>query len=952
MADTDEVNYSFLPWLRRGIIGLADQQSISVNQSLRIPLQVHATGEGLSPAVIDQMVSLYGPGNITGINSRAIVRTIPRSGVRNFEANFLCAIEFYDEDFPWRYSPAIPLNEKLTPWLWLVVLKDDEFLRHTMGEGLLPAVEVFSTAMSKAFPETDSTWAWAHTHLNFTVEGTTIAEKRSFVESKLDNNPNLGCSRIICPRRLQPSTHYTCFLIPAFEKGRLAGLGKSDEEINAIPNAEISWSLTSDARLFPIFYEWHFVTQSKGDFESLARLLSPLNSASAAALEEAELTINIRKPGWGLSYNGSNPVLALQSALLPVKKEQASLLSSSEDAQDITFTNDLSSLLNLGVVSEGADIAGNSPNPFYEGSNALDDPFIVPPLYGSFYRENSMNQGITSGKSTVSRGTNDWYNQLNLNIPYRIAAGRGTEVIQLNQESYMNRAWDQMSLLFDEHRLAKRYKYSLEISESFYNKRILPILSGAADLDETQKANKSFQAISFMAPMHKGLIVENKSFKEVLKSKPATSSYSASFSKLKRKGGPVARRLARVNIAAPEFQMVDIVTTKPQRQYLAEAIQMSLDLLENVTLIFMRKDKDQTLRNEGFGGIEQCKTALQNLVEVVKKKVKPPVSIFSDIKLFEVLRQQTQPLKTINQRFNAQIKTTQPVVLETETTQVSLDEPEFNDPMYRPLADRSTDYILPGLSAIPINTVALLKTNQAFIESFMVGINHEIAREYLWRELPAPLNSTSFRQFWDVRNNPKAKDNPEFFKDIKAIKSWGSNLIGFNAPNSKVAEKMVVLIRGDLLHKYPNTEIYLHKAVWEDGNAKPRIPATAIGDQSIRRSLFSAQINPDFQFVGFDLDPDEAIGLNSTDPGWYVVFKERAGDIHFGLDLDASNNNPSWAALPEISENNCININSDSFKQLPGFPGQAGIRSDRLGKMLYQRPFVLFVHASRLVPTT
>src|SRR6202008_2795277 len=144
--------------------------------------------------------------------SDAVVRTIPRAGVRNFESNYLCGIEFYEEDLPWRYTPAVPAANKLYPWLWLVVLRDNEFVRRVATEISLPAIEIGSEGMQKAFPDPGTTWAWAHTHLNGKVEGATPEAAAKWVDALLNSNPNLGCSRLLCPRRLQPSTHYTAFL--------------------------------------------------------------------------------------------------------------------------------------------------------------------------------------------------------------------------------------------------------------------------------------------------------------------------------------------------------------------------------------------------------------------------------------------------------------------------------------------------------------------------------------------------------------------------------------------------------------------------------------------------------------------------------------------------------------------------------------------------------------------
>jgi len=62
----------------------------------------------------------------------------------------------------------------------------------------------------------------------------------------------------------------------------------------------------------------------------------------------------------------------------------------------------------------------------------------------------------------------------------------------------------------------------------------------------------------------------------------------------------------------------------------------------------------------------------------------------------------------------------------------------------------SQDYILPGLENVPQNTVGLLQTNRRFIEAYMVGLNHEMASELLWREFPTDHRGSYFRSFWDT----------------------------------------------------------------------------------------------------------------------------------------------------------------------------------------------------------
>src|SRR4051812_12734693 len=102
--------YIFLPWLRRGLakeIAEADPLSESVVAENRPALAVNVKilGDDIEKKTVPQQVTLLGPGDISGIDTTAIVKTEPLSGVNNFEPNFFPYIEFYEEDFPWRYTP-------------------------------------------------------------------------------------------------------------------------------------------------------------------------------------------------------------------------------------------------------------------------------------------------------------------------------------------------------------------------------------------------------------------------------------------------------------------------------------------------------------------------------------------------------------------------------------------------------------------------------------------------------------------------------------------------------------------------------------------------------------------------------------------------------------------------------------------------------------------------------
>jgi hypothetical protein len=98
--------------------------------------------------------------------------------------------------------------------------------------------------------------------------------------------------------------------------------------------------------------------------------------------------------------------------------------------------------------------------------------------------------------------------------------------------------------------------------------------------------------------------------------------------------------------------------------------------------------------------------------------------------------------------------------------------------MYEALRDISPDLFLPNVNYVDQDSITLLETNQPFIEAYMVGLNHEFARELLWREFPTDQRGSYFRQFWDVSSyidvaGTDADALREQLKDITPLHEWG-----------------------------------------------------------------------------------------------------------------------------------------------------------------------------------
>jgi hypothetical protein len=225
--------------------------------------------------------------------------------------------------------------------------------------------------------------------------------------------------------------------------------------------------------------------------------------------------------------------------------------------------------------------------------------------------------------------------------------------------------------------------------------------------------------------------------------------------------------------------------------------------------------------------------------------------------------------------------------------------PSFPQPMWDPLRRLSQGFLLPGAENINPDTITLLSGNSRFIEAYMVGLNHEMGRELLWRSVPTDFGATYFRQFWDVRGRD-AGGGVTPVEDVPDIGTWlPEKGLGEHATGVGGGGMLVLMIRGELLRRYPTTAIYAVEAVWADDGRTRRRP----GGREIYPE-FRGDLDPDLVFLGFPLSLWEAKG-SDTHPGWYFVLQEQPTAPRFGLDEVEDEDDPasfggkpaSWNAL-------------------------------------------------------
>lgn len=202
--------------------------------------------------------------------------------------------------------------------------------------------------------------------------------------------------------------------------------------------------------------------------------------------------------------------------------------------------------------------------------------------------------------------------------------------------------------------------------------------------------------------------------------------------------------------------------------------------------------------------------------------------------------------------------------------------PRFAYPMYEPLHRYDREWMVPGLGLIKKPDMAtLLETNNRFIEAYLVGLNHEMGRELLWREYPTDQRGTYFNSFWTGR--------PELVADMHEL-AWRSGALRSHV-DPALDGRLVFLVRGDLIRRYPGVVAHaVRQATDAAGNllSEERIPLfeTAAADSPVR-TLFHVHLPPNVLLVGFDMKRER---IDSDAETWWFTLSENPTEPRFGLD--------------------------------------------------------------------
>jgi hypothetical protein len=923
-------------------------------------------------------VSLVGPGDIAGLDTRCIVRTFPRADDNDAEDAFLCYADFDQVDLPWRYTPAqftpdqpAAKTDHIRPWMFLLVLAEgsefhDEDLSAPRGKQKLPQLTIHDPTL---LPDLTEAWAWAH------VQGEQL-QSNDQMSTALEGRPGALVSRLLSPRLLAPSTAYRAFLVPTFLRGVKAGQG---EDPGTIDGLKAAWPQDGGDTVLPVYHSWRFQTGTVGSFKESARQLRPQPDLPATVGARA---MEISQPGFSLTSPTGDAQVDMGGAL-----QTTTQAIQPDIALTDAWRNGLGAFIDL----------GNVP------SQTLR--VVAPPLYGRWYAaEETLDRPLRPTPTNPQ-----WFKLLNSDPRYRVAAGLGTEVVQRDQQAMLVAALEQTSRIVDNvNRVRKVMQTGRDVFTRLIARHLPATATGSNFLITSFLHGKVLNCSSATPKPTIGGFMSGTPFfgrahgwRRLFRGDP-TEVFGAING-----GAFIPQPATPPNMSTPDTTVgptvpgglpdpgIGTITSTmnaDQRLYwgvvifwvarrllsteagkywwlLRRLLRLGLDLIELAStqgvssLAVLQKLRAGTLMGNDILAIPPA----NNFVPVPRDPVlsnpagwptarlpvlgadNPQATAFKQAAatLFNFVNGAPLPgrslvhadvpslvtciLNTLSPALTfVAAEQSRHVLLRTLTWQQAdklepiLVSPQINFPVWSLLRDISADWILPGVGDLPRNSVSLVTTNQKFVESFMVGLNHEMNRELLWNGYPTDQRGTYFRQFWDFRGWIQGGGQPRTeaqFADITSIADWHATDLGTHTNRPPPPAQMVLLVRGDVIKRYPNVVVYACEAKPATGGG------LTLDDNTQLYPDFQAILTGDTAFYGFQLTEAQARTGGSTGNGYFFVLQEHPSEPHF-------NNRPGSKNLRPTDYGSGVAVGAD------------------VPAISYEQPTRVAFHGTNLLPTT
>ncbi|MEG3630130.1 hypothetical protein [Streptomyces poriticola] len=893
---------------------------------------------------------LLGPGDVAGLAPGCVLRSEPASGATDVEPNYLASVEVTPAELPWVLTPARANEARLRPWMVLVVL---EKAGAPLADGPgLPFVE----ADLGQLPDLRDSWGWAHVQFA-PGEGMTAG-------GGVPTDP--AVARLVCPRRLAEGVTYRACLVPAFDTGVAAGLlGTAPGTASDVPPHKPAWNVDDTGSVaLPVYHEWSFTTGPAGDFEQLVTRLQPADPESLRV--SAARPVDVRAP-----WPGSTPLsdtaqtIGVQGALVPFADPPEPAGAAAPDV-----TGELVQRLRAQLDAPAQRLLGAPPD---DRTGAL-----APPLYGARH---------VSEERLVDDPA--WIGALNTSVANRIAAGLGAQYVRDHQEDLMAKAWEQVGAIREANRRHATVELTTAVTERMHERHVAPLQHG--------------EVLALVAPAQARLRTSDSTTlsMELHMSRLTDGVASSAFARRLRPGAKLARR-SRVSMSGIVPRGLEgevdvpagsrLVPATPPVDPAGSATVMSraaagqlmvisaladvasvngvpggADLQARVGTVPLVAEVGGLIAAGDVGALAEAIAGNVGEVTVATGRVLSDMTehrAFGDVSEGGVpiaagqiagrVRDGLIPGASHWHRLASQISVHEQLAPAGPSDPV-MACPRFPVPTALALLDADPEWFMPGLSGVPANRVALLRQNSAFIESYLVGINHEMMRELLWREYPTDRRGTPFTTFW-----PRLDEAP----DIEPLHTWtGPAALGDRLLQDEALA--VLLVRGDVLRRYPGTVVTAVRSGPPDAQGRHR---PLEGTDSLVPS-FVIQVDAQTHAYAFAIPEQELLTPASPEaPGWFFVFAENGYRMRFGFDAPpdppapprdlASWSDATWPAPDGSSHPTDVPVvRSHAIAGLPfGPPG--GTTDDQprwnrdaadIARITLQKPFRVAVQADLLV---
>jgi hypothetical protein len=197
--------------------------------------------------------------------------------------------------------------------------------------------------------------------------------------------------------------------------------------------------------------------------------------------------------------------------------------------------------------------------------------------------------------------------------------------------------------------------------------------------------------------------------------------------------------------------------------------------------------------------------------------------------------------------------------------------PVLPEATYRYLDELGGGWMLPGADGLEPDTAILLQTNPAFTSAFLVGMNHEMDGELLWRSYPTDQRGTPFQRFWERVDGTVDIDPVHLWPSDQPLATAGQPSRFTTSSGAGADGQIVLLLRGQLLRRYPNMVVYAVRG----SHAAPGTQVDPAG-----QPVFAGRLQPDVSLVGFGLTPQQ---LASDE--WWFILEQQLTAPRFGFDI-------------------------------------------------------------------